>query len=140
MKWVTPIICNTFAGHSKRRLIQFVLEGLVQGVFELGGRGIISMFRKSDAPPNPWLAICGYIVMGGTASIISLWLIPMHLLKVPALQLLSLAVMPILLGFIFEGLGRWKTRRDKPRYAVDRFSYGFTFALVMGLIRYFFAA
>ena len=121
-------------------LAQLVLEIVVQGIFELGGRGIVSIFRREGSTVNPWLAICGYIAMGAIAGGISVWLIPMHLLKLPVLQILNLAITPIVLGFIFEFIGRWKTNRDKPRYAVDRFSYGFTFALTMGLIRYFFTA
>ena len=121
-------------------IAQLVLEIVVQGIFELGGRGIVSIFRREGSTVNPWLAICGYIAMGAIAGGISVWLIPMHLLKLPVLQILNLAITPIVLGFIFEFIGRWKTNRDKPRYAVDRFSYGFTFALTMGLIRYFFTA
>ena len=121
-------------------LAQLVFEFVIQGIFELGGRGIVSIFRKDGATVNPRLAIFGYLLMGTIAGSISIWLMPMHLLKLPALQIISLAVTPIVLGFVFEALGRWKTNNDKPRYAVDRFSYGFTFALTMGLIRYVFAA
>lgn len=121
-------------------IAQIVLEVAVQGIFELGGRGIVSIFRRDGDTVKPWLAIFGYIAMGAIAGGISIWLIPMHLLKSPALQILNLAITPILLGFIFDALGRWKTNHDKPRHAVDRFSYGFMFALMMGLIRHFFAA
>lgn len=123
-------------------LAQLVFEILVQGVFELGGRGVVAIFRNdSDATKtNPYRAICGYILMGAAAGGISIWLMPMHLLASSVLQILNLAVTPIALGFIFEFIGRWKANHDKRRYAVDRFSYGFTFALTMGLIRYFFAA
>ena len=86
------------------------------------------------------LAIFGYILMGAIAGVISIWLVPMHLFASPLLQILNLALAPILLGFIFEALGRWRITNEKPRYMVDRFSYGFTFALTMGLIRYFFTA
>ena len=120
-------------------LAQLVLEILVQGAFEVGGRGIIAIFRRDSAKTNPYLVICGYILMGAIAVGISIWLIPMHLLASSVMQILNLAITPIALGFIFELLGRWKTNHDKPRYSVDRFSYGFTFALTMGLIRYFFA-
>ncbi|WP_145176876.1 hypothetical protein [Rubripirellula lacrimiformis] len=118
---------------------QLVLEILVQGVFELGGRGIVAIFRKGSAT-NVWLAIGGYLLMGAISGAITVWAFPMHLLASPRMQLLNLAITPILLGFIFEAMGRWRSNHDKPRYSVDRFSYGFTFALTMGLIRFFFAA
>ena len=121
-------------------LVQFLIEVLVQGTFEIGGRGLVSIFRKDGTSVHPLLVICGYILMGAIAGGISIWLIPLHLLNLPVLQIINLAITPIVLGFIFEIFGRWKTKKEKPRYAVDRFSYGFTFALTMGLIRYFFAA
>jgi hypothetical protein len=118
---------------------EVILEIVIQGVFELGGRGIVSAFSKKDTS-HPLLAIFGYILMGAIAGVISIWLVPMHLFASPLLQILNLALAPILLGFIFEALGRWRITNEKPRYMVDRFSYGFTFALTMGLIRYFFTA
>ena len=121
-------------------LLNTLAEGLLQGLFELGGRGIVAMFRKDDTPSSRWLSIVGYLLMGAIAGGLSVWLIPMHLVNIPLLQLANLAVTPILLGFIFEAFGRWKTNHEKPRYSVDRFSYGFTFALTMGLVRYAFAA
>jgi len=50
-------------------LIQFLLEMFVQGGFELGFRGMLSIFggfgeRKDEERFNPWLAVCGYIFMG----------------------------------------------------------------------------
>lgn len=78
--------------------------------------------------------------MGAISGAISVWVFPMHLLASPVMQILNLAVAPIVLGFIFEALGRWRSNHDKPRYLVDRFSFGFTFALTMVLVRYFFAA
>ena len=120
-------------------LAQLFFEILLQGIFELGGRGLYSTFRKDGASVNPWLAIFGYALMGAIAGGISIWLVPVHMLKSPTLQILSLAITPIVLGFIFEAFGRWRTNNDRQRNVVDRFSYGFTFALTMGLIRYFFA-
>ena len=121
-------------------IFQLFFEVVLQGIFELGGRGIVAIFRRDGSAVNPWIVICGYIEIGSIAGGLSVWLIPMHLLKSPGLQILNLAMTPIVLGFIFEIFGQWKTSSDKQRYAVDRFSYGFTFALTMGLVRYFFAA
>ena len=120
-------------------ILQVFSEALIQGVFELGGRGIVAAVKKDGSPIDRKLAIFGYLVMGAIAGGISIWVLPMQLLNSPLLQILNLAITPILLGFLFELLGRWKTKNEKTRYFVDRFSYGFTFAITMGLVRYAFA-
>jgi hypothetical protein len=119
---------------------ELLFEFAIQGVFELLGHGLAKLFSKKNSPLSPWLTVLGYMIMGAIAGGISIWWIPMHLAKSPAVHLLNLALTPIMLGFAFELFGRWKTKVEKPRYAFDRFSYGFTFALTMGLVRYFFAA
>ena len=73
-------------------LIQFLLEMFVQGAFELGFRGMLSIFggfgeRKDEERFNPWLAVCGYIFMGAVSGGLSVWLVPMHLLQPPAIQI-----------------------------------------------------
>jgi hypothetical protein len=124
-------------------LAQFLMELLFHGVLEMLGRGVgrglASATKKDSAPFNPLLEVCCYVLMGAIAGGVSLWLVPLHLLKTPTLQILGLVITPTILGFLFELFGRWKTTNDKPRYMLDRFSYGFTFALTMGLIRFFFA-
>ena len=120
-------------------ILQVFSEALIQGVFELGGRGIVGVFQKDSSSVGRKLAIFGYLTMGAIAGGISVWLLPMHLLESPFLQIINLAITPILLGLFFEAIGRWKTKNEKTRYLVDRFSYGFTFALTMGLVRYAFA-
>ena len=120
-------------------LLRIALEVALQGVFELGGRGLVAVFSKEDADMNPLLAIFGYLLMGAIGGALSIFLIPMHLFQSPVLQTLNLAITPIALGSIFEAFGRWETKQDKPRRVVDQFSYGFTFALSMGLVRFFFA-
>lgn len=121
-------------------LLNSLFEGLLHGLFEFGGRGIMAMFQKDYTPSKRWLSIVGYLLMGAIAGGISIWLMPMHLVKLPVLQLVNFAVTPILLGFVFEALGRWNVKNEKIRQPVDRFSYGFTFALAMGIVRYAFAS
>ena len=119
-------------------VVQFVVEVIVQGGFELGFRGLVEPFRK-DRRPNVWLGLIAYTCMGAISGVISIWLIPMHVIKHPILQYAHLAVTPIALGFAFEWLGRRRESKGKPKMLVDRFSYGFVFALTMGLIRFWLA-
>ncbi|TWU58134.1 hypothetical protein [Rubripirellula reticaptiva] len=91
----------------------------------------------SADPGNPYLWILVYIFMGTIAGFVSVWIVPIHWLGSPTMRLANLAVTPIVLGLVFEWLGRWRSKKHKSEYVVDQFSYGFTFALTMGMIRYF---
>ena len=46
-------------------LLEFLLHGLgevlMQGLFEVGGRGILAIFRKDDTHFSRWLSIVGYL-------------------------------------------------------------------------------
>ena len=119
-------------------VLEFILEMIVQGGFELGFRGLAEPFR-TDRRPNMWLGLLAYVFMGAVSGIISIWLIPMQWIKHPILPYANLALTPIALGFAFEWLGRRREAKGKQKMLLDRFSYGFVFALTMGLIRFWFA-
>ena len=112
-------------------LLQVVLEGLV----ELGFHSLAEPFRK---PPNPWFAAVGYVIFGALAGGISLFLFPMHLVGV-GLRLANLVITPIAVGLLMSAVGIWRLRRDQPVLRIDRFSYGYLFALSLALVRFWFA-
>ena len=120
-------------------VIQVFGEFLVQLVFELGFRGLAEPFR-TDRPTNVVLAVFGYIGMGLVAGLISLWIVPEHVIDSETLRYINIVATPILMGFLFELLGRRRQKRGKEKLLLDRFSYGFSFALTMGLIRLIFAS
>jgi hypothetical protein len=103
-------------------------------VFELGFRGLFEPFRR-DRPTNVFLAGLGYICMGLLAGLVSLWIVPKHVIASEAIRYVNLAATPILIGILFELFGRRSQSRGNEKTLFDRFSYGFLFALAMGLIR-----
>ena len=119
-------------------VIQLVGEIVLQGLFELGWRGLASPFRAKTTF-HPLLALAIYFVLGIASGFIAVWLVPNALIPSPAVRLANLVVSPIVLGFAFELLGRKRDGSGKYRSVFDRFSYGFTFALTFGLVRYVFA-
>jgi hypothetical protein len=119
-------------------VLQFVGELLVQLVFEFVFHGLVEPFR-TDRRTNVILAVIGYICMGLIGGLISLWIVPNHVIDSAALRYINIAATPILLGFVFELLGGRREKRGKQKWLLDRFSYGFSFALAMGLIRLMFA-
>lgn len=119
-------------------LLEFVVEVLVQGAFELGFRGLAEPFRKERQVSTAW-ALFSYVLLGAVGGAISVWLFPMHVLKHPLAQYVNLIITPIALGLAFEWLGHRRESKGKQKMLLDRFSYGFVFALTMGLIRFVFA-
>lgn len=120
-------------------LLQLILELLVQGAIELGFRGLAEPFRR-DRQVNAFLALISYAVLGAVGGAISIWVLPMHVLKNPIAQYVNLSITPIALGLAFEWMGHRRKAKGKRKMLFDRFSYGFVFAITMGLIRFCFAA
>jgi hypothetical protein len=119
-------------------LLQALFEVLAQAVFEVaaevGLRGLIEPFRRSS-PINPFLAGVGYLLYGAIAGGFSL-LIPRMFVVPWWLRLLNLVVTPVACGFIMAKLGQIRERRGEKTIRIDRFLYGYLFALSMAVVRF----
>ena len=116
---------------------EFLLQIIVELLIELGLHSTSEPFRR---PPNPWLAALGYAVFGATAGGVSLYVVPSLLVHGDTLRLANLALTPLLAGLAMASLGAWRSRRGQPTFRIDRFSYGYLFALSMAVVRFHFAA
>lgn len=123
-------------------LLQIVGELALQIVFEalgeLGIRSVREPFRRPK-PLHPVLAAIGYVIFGVVAGAISLWVFPESLIDTERLRILNLIVTPLIAGGAMAALGAWRRRRDQDLIRLDRFSYGFLFALAMGIVRFVWA-
>lgn len=117
-------------------IAELFLQLIVELLAEIGLRSTSEAFRK---PPNPWLAAIGYAIFGATAGGISLFLLPDALVKGETWRLINLAVTPLLAGLAMAALGAWRSRRGQQTLRIDRFSYGYLFALCMAIVRFHFA-
>lgn len=121
-------------------ILQFFAELLLQLVFEVlaefGLRSLSEPFRK---PPNPWVAALGYAIFGATAGGISLYVLPDSLIHGETWRLANLIVTPVMAGLAMAALGAWRSRRGQQTIRIDRFSYGYLFALCMAVVRFFLA-
>lgn len=115
---------------------EFVLQVLGEALVELGFHSLAEPFRK---PPNPWLAALGYALLGALLGGLSLLVFPNNLVPEPW-RLANLIATPLAVGGMMAAIGAWRLRRGQPVLRIDKFAYGYLFALALASVRYFFAA
>ncbi len=122
-------------------LFQIFGELILQFIFEaLAEAGLQAFRRASDRPPpNPWLAVAGYVLLGALCGAISLWLFPTFFIKSHVGRVVSLLVTPVLAGAGMALIGAWRRKRGEELLRLDRFAYGYAFALSMAAVRFSFA-
>jgi hypothetical protein len=118
-------------------LLEFILQIVGEALFELGLHALAEPFRR---PPNPWLAGAGYLLFGAILGAISLWLFPSYMVTNAALRWVNLALTPLSAGACMAAIGQWRANRGQLRLRIDRFSYGYLFALSLALVRFVWAA
>lgn len=113
-------------------LIQFIAEVLAEA-------GLHALNDWRNSKPNPWLAGAAYALLGAIAGGITVWLLPDHLVRNEVLRRLNLLVTPLAAGGMMVLVGAWRARRGDPVLRIDRFAYGYVFALSLALVRFMFA-
>ena len=114
---------------------EFLLQVIGEALVELGLHSMAEPFRR---PPNPWFAAAGYTLIGALLGGLSLLVVPHNLVPESA-RVVNLVVTPIAVGVAMALLGAWRARRGQAVLRIDRFAYGYLFALSMALVRFFFA-
>jgi hypothetical protein len=121
-------------------ILEFLGEILLQVVFEaLAEVGLHSVVEPLRRPPNRWLAALGYALLGAAAGGLSLLAFPAHLVNSPGLRIANLIITPIAVGLLMGVMGAWRARRGEQLLRIDRFAYGYLFALCLALVRFSFA-
>ena len=114
---------------------EFLLQVFGELLVELGLRALVEPFQ---ARPNAWFAAPAYLVFGAACGALSVWLVPYHLTP-PVWRLPNLVLTPVAVGGVMAALGHWRARRGQAAPLIDRFAYGYLFALALAVVRYFFA-
>jgi hypothetical protein len=116
-------------------LLQLLGEMLLQvageALAELGVHCVAEVFERR---PHPWVAAIGYVILGSVVGLVSAWIVP-ALITSPALRIANIAVTPLVAGATTALIGRWRRRREQDLIRLDRFAYGYLFALSMALVR-----
>ena len=115
---------------------EFLLQGTVEILFELGFRSVVEPFQRQ---PKPWIAAFGYLLFGAVCGGLSLLLFPNHLAIAWSLRVANLVVTPVAVGLLMAGVGVLRERRGQPLVRIDRFAYGYVFALALAAVRFLFA-
>lgn len=109
-------------------VIQFVLEILV----EMGAH----ILKRNRSPVHPAIAVMGYLLLGGLLGGISYWIFPPHLIAHPYARIINLVVTPVAVGLALGAVGAWRSKRGKELVRLDKFAYGYAFALAFALVRF----
>ena len=115
---------------------EFLIQVIGQALVELGMHAMIEPFLK---PPNPWVASVGYTLFGITLGFISLLAFPEYLVHSGGLRIANLIITPIAVGTCMAALGAWRIRRGDNALRIDKFAYGYLFALSIAVIRFWWA-
>jgi hypothetical protein len=120
-------------------ILQFVLETLLQIFAEtLAEFGLHCTAQVFERRPTPWMAAIGYAILGTIAGAISVFIVPSLIASFPA-RVANLAVTPVVAGAAMCLVGLWRRHRGQELIRLDRFAYGYLFALAMALVRFYFA-
>ena len=115
---------------------EILLQGVIEALAELGLHSLAEPFRK---PRNPWLAGTGYAIFGAVAGGLSLLLFPSHLVGGELMRIVNLVLTPAAVGMLMCGMGAWRAKRGEPLLRIDRFAYGYLFAVAVALVRFLWA-
>jgi len=115
---------------------EFILQFLGEVLLEMGLQALAAPFRKES---SAWLAAVGYAVFGAVLGALSLLAFPNYLMADKSLRVANAALSPIAAGLGMAAVGAWREKRGQVVLRIDRFSYGYVFALAFGLIRFWFA-
>jgi hypothetical protein len=117
-------------------LAELLLQIVGEALFSLGLHSLSEPFRR---PANPWLAAVGYFLFGAIGGFMSLIFFPAHLIAGSALRIVNLLLTPVVVGLTMSAIGIWRTRRGRQRLRIDRFTYGYLFAIALALVRFYLA-
>jgi hypothetical protein len=117
-------------------LCEILLQGGIESLFELALHAMAEPFSK---PRNPWVAGIGYVIFGAIAGGLSLWFLPFHLVSGETLRGVNLVLTPVAAGLLMSAMGAWRARRGDTVLRIDRFAYGYLFALALAVVRFVWA-
>ncbi|MBC7377597.1 MAG: hypothetical protein H7346_09225 [Burkholderiaceae bacterium] len=119
---------------------EWALQLLFEALFAAGVRAFRAPFQDGNREPlHPVFTALGYTCYGAIAGGLSLLVFPSGFLHGEGWRMVNLVLTPVLAGGSMALFGAWRKRRGKLLVQLDRFGYGYIFALAMGAVRFAFA-
>jgi hypothetical protein len=89
-------------------LLEFLFELIIVLGAEVLGPLVGQMFSSSDSSgARPWLAVLGYAALGVLLGTVSLWIFPVHFIKLASWRLVYLISAPVTAGGMTMLIGAW---------------------------------
>jgi len=125
-------------------MIEFLFEIFAEILIQIIGQalaeaGLHTFNDWRNYKANPWLAGLGYALFGAIVGAITVWLLPHYMVHNEVLRKVNLLVAPVVAGGMMVLVGAWRAKRGDPVLGIDRFAYGYVFALSLALVRFVFA-
>jgi hypothetical protein len=121
------------------------IEMLLEAFMQIVGEAIIALIVRStrnvvaeSKEMSPVLAASGYLLLGVTCGAVSVFIFPHPIIHPSKFHGISLLLSPVITGLVMAQVGLVLQRKDKNTVRIESFWYGFTFALGMAFIRFFF--
>lgn len=125
-------------------LLEFFGEVILQVVFEaLAGIGVHASqhLKGEDSPDIPiWLAAPGYAILGALVGAASLFVLPSSMAHTEFMRIGTLLVVPVIAGGAMALIGALRAKNGQQVLRIDRFGYGYLFALAMAAVRFVYAS
>jgi len=86
------------------------------------------------------LAAIAYALFGAGIGALSLLVFPDYLVANKSLRVANTALSPIVAGLSMAAVGKWRAQRGQAVLRIDKFAYGYLFALGFALVRFWFAS
>jgi hypothetical protein len=118
-------------------LAEAFIQVICEAIVSLISRSIRNVVEESEAV-SPILAAAGYLLLGFACGGVSVFLFPHPLIHPSKIHGISLLISPVVTGLIMAQVGLLRRRKDQRAVRIESFWYGFTFALGMVLVRFFF--
>jgi len=123
--------------------MEIIFELIFQLVFEILIDGLCLGYsdkkkKKNKKPIGPFFEFFSYCIFGAIAGALSLLILPHQLIESQTLIYLNLIITPVIAGVCMAYIGFLRKKKGKNTIRLDTFLYGFSFALVMTLVRFWF--